>query len=182
MDLETKRLILRPWQENDAKALFELAKNPLIGPIAGWPPHTSVKNSLKIIREILSEKETYAIVLKNGIRAVGSIGLKIGEKSELDISSDEAEIGYWIGVPYWGKGLVPEAVNEIIRHGFEDLKLKIMWCGYYNGNERSRRVQEKCGFIYHHTSKSVYVPLMNENRIGHVSYLTKKQWELNSKA
>lgn len=78
-------------------------------------------------------------------------------KSAASISSDEAEVGYWIGDPYWVQGLAPETVNEIIRHGFEDLKLKTMWCGYYDGNERSHCAQDKCGFIYHHTSKSVYV-------------------------
>ena len=54
MILKTKRLVLRPWEEKDAADLFELARNPHIGPIAGWPPHTSIENSCEIIKTILS--------------------------------------------------------------------------------------------------------------------------------
>lgn len=64
MNHETQRLILRPWRESDAQALYEYAKDPQVGPAAGWPPHTSVENSRKIIRDVLSAPETYAVVLK----------------------------------------------------------------------------------------------------------------------
>lgn len=66
----------------------------------------------------------------------------IGSASNLDIPDTEGEIGYWIGVPFWGQGLIPEAVEELLRHGFEDLKLDRIWCGYFDGNEKSKRVQE----------------------------------------
>lgn len=105
MVLKTSRLILRPWLETDAESLYQNAKNPLIGPNAGWPVHTSVENSRQIIREILSANETYAVTIKNENDAIGSVGLRIGEKSNLNIRADEAEIGYWIGVPYWGAGV-----------------------------------------------------------------------------
>ena len=178
MILETKRLILRPWKESDAEDLFEFAKDPKIGPIAGWPPHKNIEESLEIIRNVLSDNLTFAVMLKEENRAVGCIGLKMGEETDLTNAEDEAEIGYWIGAVYWGRGLIPEATREIIRYGFEDLHLKCLWCGYYDGNEKSHRVQEKCGFKYHHTTKNVYVPRMNETRIGHVCYLTKEQWKL----
>ena len=58
MELQTKRLILRPWQESDAEALYKYASNPNIGPIAGWPPHTSIENSREIIKVVLSAPET----------------------------------------------------------------------------------------------------------------------------
>ena len=63
--LQTKRLILRPWQERDAQSLYEYAKDPEVGPPAGWPPHTSVENSREIIRNVLSSPETYAVCLKD---------------------------------------------------------------------------------------------------------------------
>lgn len=65
MQLETRRLILRPWEERDAEELYRYAQDDRIGPIAGWPPHTSVENSLEIIRTVLSEPETYAVILKD---------------------------------------------------------------------------------------------------------------------
>lgn len=174
--LETERLILRPWQETDAESLYEYAKDPLVGPIAGWPPHTSVENSLKVIQNVLSAPDTYAVILKETRKPVGSIGLMIGENSNLNISNDESEIGYWIGVPYWGQGLIPEAVRELLRYGFEDLCLTKIWCGYFEGNEKSRRVQEKCGFIYHHTNKDIHWELMNDIRTEHITCLTKEEW------
>ena len=62
--LETERLILRPWEEADAEECFKYAKDPRVGPIAGWPAHTGVENSRQIIRDVLAVPETYAIVLK----------------------------------------------------------------------------------------------------------------------
>lgn len=56
--IETARLILRPWQESEADSLFKYARDPDIGPIAGWTPHTSVENSLEIIRTVFSAPET----------------------------------------------------------------------------------------------------------------------------
>ena len=173
MDLETARLILRPWRETDAESLYEYAKDPRVGPIAGWPVHTSVENSREIIRDVLSAQETYAVCLKGDGAAVGSIGLMIGKTSHLDLPDDEGEIGYWIGAPFWGRGLIPEACGELIRHAFEDLRLKKLWCGYFDGNGKSKRVQEKCGFVFHHTVRDVEWKLMGDIRTEHITVLTK---------
>lgn len=174
MTLKTERLILRPWEESDAESLFEYAKDPLIGPIAGWYPHTSVENSREIIKNVLSAEETYAVCLKEDNRAIGSVGLMIGKASNLNLTENEGEIGYWIGVPFWGRGLIPEATNEIIRHAFVDLNLNTLWCGYFDGNEKSKRVQDKCGFLYHHTNKDILWKPMNDIRTEHITCLEKQ--------
>lgn len=62
-----------------------------------------------------------------------------------------------------------------IWHAFEDIEMNKVWCGYYDGNEKSKRVQEKCGFHYQWTAESVDVPFMHEKRTGHVSCLTKEE-------
>lgn len=174
--LETERMILRPWREQDAAALYEYARDPRVGPAAGWPAHTSVEDSRKIIKDVLSADETYAVVLKGGDKPVGSIGLTVQKKGERIMGEKGGEIGYWIGVPFWGKGLIPEAVRELLRHGFKDLGLETIWCGYYDGNEKSRRVQEKCGFTYHHTEPDKVCPLLNETRTEHFTRITKQEW------
>ena len=152
--LVTKRLILRAWQESDAESLYKYAQNSAIGPVAGWPPHTSVEDSLNVIRTVFAAPETYAAVLKETGEPVGSIGVMFGDGlHSAEMRPGEAEIGYWIGVPYWGQGLIPEAVRCLLKRCFEDLGMTAVWCGYYDGNVKSRRVMEKCGFRFHHTEE-----------------------------
>ncbi|KEJ01855.1 GNAT family N-acetyltransferase [Clostridium botulinum] len=176
MELETERLILRPWRIEDAPALYKYASDPKVGPIAGWPVHTSIENSRETIREVFSNEGIYAIVPKGQEEPVGCIGLLIGEASDFGIGPDEGEIAYWIGVPYWGKGLVPEAIRELMRYCFEELELKTLWCGYFEGNEKSIRAQEKCGFKYHHTNHEKFWPLMGDVRTEIITCITKEQW------
>ena len=180
--LHTERLLLRPWKESDAESLFEYAKDPDVGPIAGWPAHKSVVESLEIIKSVFSVPECYAICEKENDKAIGAIALKMGEHTDMTERDDECELGYWIGKPFWGRGYVPEAAREVIRHGFEDIGMTTIWCGYYDGNHKSKRVQEKVGFVYHHTCNEVPVDLLNEVRIGHTNYMTKEMWvEKNKK-
>lgn len=174
MILETQRLILRPWREEDAEALYIYASDPEVGPPAGWPPHTSVENSRHIIKNVLSSPETYAVCLKEDGKPIGSVGL---HRNDLACRDDEYELGYWIGKPFWGQGLIPEASREMLRHAFEDLGMSRIWCGYYDGNLKSRRVQEKLGFVYHHTTEDIPVSQMNETRTGHVMLMTRETWE-----
>lgn len=170
MVLKTERLLLRPWELSDAESLFEYAKDPRVGPIAGWPVHTSVENSREIIRNVLAIDNTFAVCLKSEERAIGSIGLFRPSQAHTDIGGTELEIGYWIGVPFWGRGLIPEAVRAMQHYAFETLGCTGLWCGYYDGNERSRRVQEKCGFRYHHTKYDVPCPLCGDVRTEHFTY------------
>ena len=176
MILTTDRLILRPWEETDAEDLYEYAKDERIGPPTGWPAHTSVGESRSIIRTVLSAPETYAVCQKEDGRAIGSIGLMIGKQSNIGLPDTEAEIGFWIGVPFWGRGLIPEAVREISRYAFEDLHLETLWCGYFEGNDKSKRVQEKCGFIYQYTNKDAEWVKMMDRRTEHISKLTRDDW------
>lgn len=181
MEFKTERLILRPWKETDAESLYQYAKDPEVGPIAGWPVHTSVENSLEIIQNVLSAPETYAVCLKENNIAIGSIGLITPMQSHTTAKEDEIEIGYWIGVPFWGNGYIPEAVSELQKHAFNDLGCSAMWCGYYDGNEKSKRCQEKCGFTYHHTENDKPCTLMGDTRTEHFTYLTKEDWAKNIK-
>ncbi len=174
-ELRTERLVLRPWRETDAESLYEYARNPNIGPIAGWPVHTGVENSREIIRNILSAEGTYAIAIKPDDRAVGSIGLMKGPASNLLLPGDEAEIGYWIGEPHWGRGYTTEATRELIRHAFEEQGITTLWCGWFDGNDKSRRVGEKCGF-HHVRTEQKHWPLVGRTVTQHISRLTREEW------
>lgn len=100
----------------------------------------------------------------------------LGNASNIGISDSEGEIGYWIGVPYWGQGLIPEAVRELMRYGFETLHPGRIWCAYFDGNSKSKRVQEKCGFRYHHTAENVSCALDGALRTEHITCLSRDEW------
>lgn len=176
MKLETERLILRPWEEADAEDLYRYAKDPEVGPPAGWPPHTGVENSRAIIQNVLRAPQTYAVCLKNG-KPIGSVSLKLKGSTDMTDREDECELGYWLGKPFWGQGLIPEAARELIRYAFEELGMRAVWCGYYEGNEKSRKVQQKLGFLYRYTTEGLQVSLMNELRTGHTNLLTRERWQ-----
>lgn len=175
--METERIILRGWKDEDAASLFKYASDERIGPPAGWLPHKDVGYSRAVIRTILAKDEVYAICLKEeGGEPVGSIGLTLQGSPERPLEKNTAELGFWIGHPYWGRGLVPEAVREVLRHAFEDLGLEKVYCAYFRGNNRSRRVQAKCGFTYHHTNTMCKVIMLGETRVEHFNVITKSSW------
>ncbi|QXX80444.1 GNAT family N-acetyltransferase [Alcaligenes faecalis] len=176
MTLQTERLILRPWQNSDAEDLYVYANDERVGPIAGWPAHTSVEESAEIIRTVFNMPEVYAVEQRDNGRAIGCIGILIGKNSNFKLSEEEGEIAYWIGVPYWGQGLIPEAVREVMRHAFETLKLNALWCGYFANNTQSHRVQAKCGFRHHRTEENKYNPFLRDYRTEHISRITAQEW------
>lgn len=101
---KTARLILRPWEFADAEALYAQARNPKIGAMCGWPPHTGVAESRKIIEHILRKPHSFAICLEDN-KAIGSIGLHFQNDSNLPLSDHEAEIGLLAGRRFLGQGL-----------------------------------------------------------------------------
>ena len=177
---ETERLILRKWNVEDAESLYEYAKDPDVGPIAGWPVHTSVENSRDIVANVLNGTECYAICDKDSGKAIGSIELMMKGHSRLVQRDDECELGFWIGKPFWGRGYMKEAADCILTHAFNDIGLNTVWCGYYDGNTKSASVQEKIGFRFDHMIENEQVPLLKEERKVHVNVMHKEDW-LNQK-
>lgn len=176
--LVTDRLLLRPWRESDAEVLYRYAKDPAVGLIAGWPPHTSVENSLEIIRTVFSAPEVYAMVLKETGEPIGSCGIMFGDGvHSAEMQPTEAEIGYWVGVPHWGNGYAPEAVRALMKRSFGKLGVTALWIGYYKENDKSRRVAEKCGFSHHHTQESQPSPL-GDIRTEEFSRITAEEYVL----
>lgn len=176
MTLTTERLILRPWREDDAEELYKHASDPLVGPAAGWSVHTDVDNSREIIRTVLSAPETYAVVLRETGLPIGSVGIMRRSTATGPIGENDAELGCWIGREYWGRGLVPEAIRELTRRCFEDFGCENVWYGYFDGNDKSRRVSEKCGFTWHHKGEPQTFPSGNTHVINFCR-LTREEWE-----
>ena len=175
--LDTTHLLLRQWEERDGARLYDLAKDPEIGPRAGWPVHKDEEDSREIIRNVLRAPETYAVILKEIGLPVGSVGLKEPDVRFDDLPEEalQLEVGYWLGREYWGRGLIPEAVHALLHHGFEDLGCAVIWCAHYDFNTQSRRVIEKSGFVYQMTKETTN--LLGETHKTLFYALTKEAWQ-----
>lgn len=150
MELKTKRLLLRPWREEDAERLYRLCRVPEIGAGAGFPPHESPDMSRAVIRDVLSQPETYAVVNRRTGEVIGSASLLLSLEGSDCKQPGDAEVGYWIGREYWGWGFATEALSALVRHAGEDLGLRRLWGVIFPGNIGSRRVLEKAGFTLDH--------------------------------
>ncbi|WP_407392439.1 GNAT family N-acetyltransferase [Methanobrevibacter sp.] len=146
MILKTTNLTLRPWEESDAKCLYHFARNPKIGPIAGWPPHESIENSLEIINTVFAKRETYAIV-KDDI-PIGCVGLLFHPDTNHWWGEGSVELGYWVAEEYWGNGYATEASQEVIKRAFNELGANEIYASYRHDNKQSGRVLEKLGFKF----------------------------------
>jgi RimJ/RimL family protein N-acetyltransferase len=179
VELQTPRLTLRPWKSSDAPQLYRYARDERIGPRAGWPAHQSEEESLAIIESVFKpDPYTFAITLDDQTNEViGSISLKVtlAQLAEF-VQPGEAEVGYWIGVPFWGQGYAVEALRAVVDYAFDTLALEALWCGYYAGNEQSKRVQEKVGFVQNRVLYEVDVPLLHEKRTEYYTKLTREAW------
>ena len=146
--IETERLTLRRWREEDAGDLFRYASDERVSALALWPCHTSVGMSLEVIRRFfMPNEETYAVVLKQTGEVVGCIGLvPEGEEHHAAVTG-EREVGYWIGYPHWGKGLATEALMSLVPHWIVRLGLPSLLLTTDARNIGSQRVAEKCGFV-----------------------------------
>ena len=168
--IETERLILRPFKQSDLDDFYEYASVEGVGEMAGWKHHENKEFSQEILDLFINEDNTFAIVLKENNKVIGSLGVdEYGMEQALSEFFDYQgrEIGYVLSKDYWGKGLMPEAVKAVIDYLFNIQNLDFLTCGYYMFNNQSKKVQEKCGF------KS-YRKLVMETRLG-----TKEQGILN---
>ena len=173
--ISSPRLLFREWREEDKEELFLAASDNEIGPMAGWKPHKSVEDSLNVIRNVLSEENTFAIIEKESGKIVGSTGLFTPQEKTIERGEYEIEVGYWISRDRWGKGYATETVKRMLEYAFETLKMEKVWCGAFVGNIRSIRVQEKCLFVYSH-EEEVYVSPLDEYRTERFSYIVKDDW------
>lgn len=146
--MENERILLRPWMESDAPALYKYASDPDVGPRAGWSPHKNLDESLEIIRSVFGDAtKTWAIVLKETNEPIGAIGY--GPSCECNLPAKEAEptIGYWVAKAYWNRGICTEALRLMIEHIRETTDIPSLISGHFIDNPASGRVMEKCGFV-----------------------------------
>lgn len=172
--LETERLILRMYTLDDAEGLYEYAKNPNVGPHAGWKPHESVEESREIIRDIFLPPESWAILLKENGRLIGSIGL---EEDTLREGANSREMGYSLAEDCWGRGFMTEAASEVLRFAFEEMGLDQVGICTSPVNKRSQGVIRNLGFVYEGTIRRHLKIYSGESRDSLVFSMLKSEWE-----
>lgn len=145
-NMETDRILFRPWRDNDAETLYKYASDPEVGPRAGWPPHKSVEESLEIIRTIFHSDHMWAIELKETKEPIGCMGYMVHGESNIDIGENDVEVGYWVARPYWNRGICTEALRLLIAYCREEKGFRTLWSDFFVDNPASGRVMEKCGF------------------------------------
>ena len=158
MELYTNRLLLRPFREDDAEAVYQYSKGPNVGPNAGWKPHGSVEESADILRVVfLNQPSVWAVVRRSDGRLLGSCGIIHDPKRENEAAR---MLGYALGEDYWGKGYMTEAVQAVLNAGFYEMGLELVSATCYPDNARSKNVLQKCGFQYDgtlHRAEKLYI-------------------------
>lgn len=144
--IETNRIQFRYWKESDAEELFLLASDPDVGPRAGWPPHSSVEQSREIIKTIFNNDHVWALILKETEQLIGCMGYYDYTESNIGIEEGEAELGYWIGKPFWNQGYCTDALRAMIDYCFNIKGFVTLWADHFVDNPASGKVMEKCGF------------------------------------
>lgn len=151
--LFTQRLVLRPFEIDDLNDFYDYAKNPNVGPLAGWQAHTDKVFTAKVLIRFIEEGEVWAIVEKQSGKVIGSIGLHKGRF----VNGEKVQsLGYVLREDRWGRGYMTEAAKEVVRHGFEDRGLEMISVGHFDFNARSKRVIEKLGFIFEASLRNYY--------------------------
>lgn len=176
--LESERLILRGFTELDTDDLYRYATDPDVGPRAGWKPHTSRAESLAIVRMFVSDDNVWAIERKSDHRVIGSLGLH-GDK--LRNLPQVKTFGYVLAQDCWGHGYMTEAVKRAMEYAFTEAGMRLMSISHYTFNDRSRRVIEKCGFVYEGTIRRAFLRYDGEVFDEAIYSITKEEWKEQSK-
>jgi len=141
--LETKRLILRPFQLDDSEAMFDYAKREDVGPNAGWKPHENIDETRQVIESFMEKNEVYAIELRETKTVIGSLGVHYRTLGQF---GDVYELGYVLHPNYHRRGIMTEAVKEILEYFFVSMDQEMIYVGHFEENTPSRKLIEKMGF------------------------------------
>ena len=149
MMFQTRRLVIRNWEEADAEALYKYASDARVSEPALWPRHTSPEMSRKVISEFfMPNAYTFAIVARSVGEAIGCIGLVPAGEEYFALKGNEREVGYWVGRPFWGQGIATESLMGLIAYCRDSIGLESLLITTLATNAASQRVAVKCGFRF----------------------------------
>ena len=142
-NIETDRLVLRPWTKEDLDDFHAYARDKRVGPAAGWSPCADMIESRGMLEGLIENERAWAITLRENRRAIGHVKLS----PDTNRGRFRAMyISYALSPDCWGNGYMAEAARAVIDYAFEHLEIEMISAFHYPENLRSRRVLEKCGF------------------------------------
>lgn len=176
MKIETDRLIIVPWENTtrDAEALYNWAKNPNVGPKAGWKPHESIEESMNIIKNIFIPVGAFKIILKDKKQVIGNIGFEPDVHRE---GTSSMEMGYALDESYWNNGYMTEAVKAVIDYAFDELGLDVLSIQTNIVNKASQKVIEKVGFTYEGFRRKSSVDFDGTVRDINMYSMLREEWQ-----
>lgn len=144
LGMSKNRIDLRPFRPSDLHSLIELGNNHHISDNLsdGFPHPYTVDSARKFLNEALEKLPVTRMAITLNEIHVGNIGLD----KQSDIYSRTAEIGYFIGESYWGRGIATKAIEKIVKYGFDELDIVRIFADVFDYNKASMRVLEKNGF------------------------------------
>ena len=169
MELIEETVRLRTLRYADRQQLAKLANNKKIWlNVRDMFPHPyTFEDAEKFIDTVKQQDPEVTFAIQYEFKFVGAIGMVL----QRDVYRFSAELGYWIGEPFWGKGITTRAVRLICDYAFNNLNMEKMFAGVFQGNEASKKVLEKCGFELEGIArKAVYKnnKFLDEYRYGKV--------------
>lgn len=152
--IKTERLRLRRPEKRDAEEFFRYASGSRVGPMAGWQPHRTLKDTRQIIAHYSKEGNVLAITKKEDDTMIGTVGL---HKDDHRPGTDTWQIGYALSPAHWHEGYAAEAALAILRYAFEENFFRIVTAYCYPENTRSRQLLEKIGFRFEGCMRKSYL-------------------------
>ena len=172
--LETERLLLRRMKPSDSRDMFEYASRPEVTEYLLWEPHKTPRQTLDYLEYLQTRYRVgdfydWAVVDKQKSKMIGTCGF-----TTLDFINNAAEVGYVLNPDYWGIGIAPEAVARVMNFAFMELNVHRVEAKYMIGNDRSRRVMEKCGMSFEGVRRSSMFVKGSYRDIGICSILSEE--------
>ena len=175
--IETGRVLLRPWTEADADSLYRYASSPNVAYWSGWKAHESVSESLRVIRNLYIPDGTLAICLSPSGTPVGAVtAARMSPPGEDPVDGDFV-LDAWLGMPFWNRGYMTEVTKAVVRRCFLKLGAARVWASFREGNARSRRVLEKCGFRFGRIVRNRYDPVFDNFFDSFLYTITRDEWQ-----
>ncbi len=171
IEITTKRLLLRPWDDFDVDELFELAKDPDVLNWCGGKPQKTIGDALFVLHNFLEVDNCFAICSKENEKVMGSTCLLPSKDNKEGVI---CEVNYWIGKPFRKRGYAQETVEAMMHHAFVDLGASILVAKPLMKNETARRLQEKLGFLPFDLNRDAKEQCQNGQECSYG--LTKETW------